>query len=122
MAISKEAIGKRIRDRREQFSLTREALCALLKGGGFDISNTQLFNIESGKNSITADNLVVVANALKTPVVYFYGMDAQPPLRPEEYTALSFMGRMSTGEISGWLLPLMRLIVEIGEIKARKAN
>jgi len=119
---TKQIIGQRIRDRRESFFLTREALCERLKAGGYDISGTHLYNIESGLNSISAENLSILANALKTPLAYFYGESYLPDMRPEEYTALALMDKLTPAEINGWLLPLIKVVVELSAIKSKKAN
>lgn len=61
MSINQNALGKRIRERREQDGLSRKALAEAVH-----ISESHLANIERGNNTTSLMVLVDIANTLET--------------------------------------------------------
>lgn len=69
--------GQRIRDARERLGITQEELAARLKK-----SQNAISDYENGRRAIRITELPDLANALETPVAYFFGDD-----NPEEEAA-----------------------------------
>lgn len=69
-------VGRRIRERREAVGLSRQALARKL---GLTFSQVQKY--EKGANRIGAGRLLLIADALRVPVAYFFGglVGASPP-------------------------------------------
>lgn len=60
----RKIVGRRIRERRADLDLSREALAELI-----DVSNQYVAKCESGSQNVTIGTLVKFANALQTTVV-----------------------------------------------------
>ena len=68
--VSCREIGKRIKSRRHELSLTQEELATML-----DVSYQQVQRYESGKDRLNVEKLQAVAHALSAPVSYFISAD-----------------------------------------------
>lgn len=85
-------IGRRIRQRRKDLSLSQAALADAL-----GMSFQQIQKYETGTNQIAASLLLEVSSHLCVPVIYFYS-DAQIQSAPFENT-LAYDGRV-TGQMT----------------------
>lgn len=65
--VSSREIGKRIKYRRLELSLTQEMLATML-----DVSYQQVQRYESGKDRLNVEKLQVAAKALAVPIWYFF--------------------------------------------------
>lgn len=81
-SINQYALGKRIRERREQDGLSRKALAEVVH-----ISESHLANIERGNNTTSLMVLVEIANALETTpdVLLMESLNLQRNARLQRY-------------------------------------
>lgn len=68
--VSSREIGKRIKCRRRELSLTQEALATLL-----DVSYQQVQRYESGRDRVNIEKLQAIAHALSTPISHFISVN-----------------------------------------------
>lgn len=65
--VTSREIGKRIKCRRRELSLTQEELSTRL-----DVSYQQIQRYESGKDRLNVEKLQAIANALSVPASFFF--------------------------------------------------
>lgn len=89
-------LGRRVRLRRREVRMSMEALAAYL-----DITYQQVQKYESGANRISAAVLFEIADALKTPISYFYlGLPehAEPPESAGRWARVDAIGATPGGD------------------------
>jgi len=108
--ISSREIGKRIKCRRRQMSLTQEILATLL-----DVSYQQIQRYESGKDRLNVEKLQAVAHALSVPVSYFLSVDGCESAPPEDTRESELIGHFRKIHHAG----VKALVVNIANSVAR---
>lgn len=106
--VSSREIGKRIKSRRLELSLTQEELATIL-----DVSFQQIHRYESGKDRISVDKLQAIANALSVPVSRFFSSDGyeKTPLTDElEKELLSHYRKVRHAEIKALMVNFLNMV------------
>ena len=73
-----KVIGGRIKERREALGMSQEALALKLGYSG----KTAISKIERGVNGVSSNQLVSIAEALRTNIMYLFGLVDDPEYDP----------------------------------------
>lgn len=86
------AIGQRIKDKREDRDMTQQSL-----GERIGLGKAAISKIESGKQMMTADHIIGIADTLKIRTDYILGLDNIPDKETEHLIAgIKMFSEMST--------------------------
>lgn len=106
--ISSLEIGKRIKYRRRELSLTQEELAAIL-----DVSYQQIQRYESGKDRLNTEKLQGVAYALSVQVSYFFspnGCEIAPLADASEKELISHYRKVRHAEVKALMVNFLNMV------------
>lgn len=106
--VSSQEIGRRIKRRRLELSLTQEELATIL-----DVSFQQIHRYESGKDRINVDKLQAIANALLVPISYFFspnGYEKAPLANDLEMELVSHYRKVRHAEIKALMVNFLSMV------------
>jgi transcriptional regulator with XRE-family HTH domain len=108
-------IGMRIRQRRLMRGLTQQELAELI-----DVTYQVVLRYESGKHSVSSGRLYVIAQALSTPIEYFFKGRKQAKAQPHPRLRMLFDVMRNSSEVQDQ--EYLEVIRELTGALARRAR